>query len=99
VCLAAGDVQVALGVQPAGVAGPYPVRAERRRGLLWAVPVSPGLRVGAHDDLAGLAGRQRVAIVIDDPDLRHRGLPATRAVDALLACQQVAVVLRGQDGE
>src|ERR1700735_5573119 len=97
--LAPGDVQVALGVQPAGVTGEDPVLAERLRGLLRAVPVPPGLRVGPHDDLAGLGRGQPVAVVVDDPDLGHRGLAPARALDALLAREQVAVVLRGQDGE
>src|SRR3984957_9843763 len=97
--LAPGDVQVALGVQPAGVTGEDPFPAERLRGLLRAVPVPPGLRVGPHDDLAGLARGQAAAGGVDDPDLGHRGLAPARALDAFLAREQVAVVLRGQDGE
>ncbi len=59
----------ALGVEAADVAGVQPPAAQRLGGGLRLVPVAGHHHVATHDDLAGLAGRERVVGIVDDAHL------------------------------
>ena len=97
VLLAVDDVDEALFVHPAQIAGVEPAAGERLRGRLGLVPVAGHQRRAAVDDLADLARRDVVHVVVDDPrldvgdrladraDLAHRVLAGSIVVTGLIS--------------
>ena len=63
------DVEIALRVEIAGVAGMEPAAAHGPRRLLGQVPVARHVLRRAAHDLADLARRHRVVLAVDDGDL------------------------------
>ena len=79
VLLAVGDVEVAVGVEVADVAGVQPAVDDRLRGLVRRLVVALHHEVAAHADLAGRARRQDGAGVVHDLDADQRiGAPDRR---------------------
>jgi hypothetical protein len=84
VLLAVGDAQVAVLVEHPDVAGVQPAVGVDGRGGGLGVVEEPGHDVVApHDDLAGLARRQRRTVVVDDLHLDVGDGPPGRVGDGL----------------
>ena len=63
------DVEVAVVVEVAEVAGVQPLARPRRGGGLGVLVVLAVVLADLDQHLADLAGRQRLAVVVDDADL------------------------------
>jgi len=92
---AAHDVEVAVVVESAQVAGSQPPVDQGLGGLIGVAPVAGHHLLAFHPDFAHFSGRDEVATVVMefDPDARYR--PATR-FQQLGACGQGQVVVLGQ---
>ena len=90
VLLAVDDEDEAVGVDLGDVAGVEPAVGDRFRGGLGAVQVALDHRGAAHPELADLALRDLVAVVVDALGLegRHRRADAGRLVDEEVAAHR-----------
>src|SRR4051812_42856938 len=95
-----GDVDVAVVVHVAAVAGVHPAAAQRLGGLLGPVPVAEHHVAAADDDLADLAAGQLDVVRADDAHLVVRQRPAGGAAPrgVLVVFGQVAGGGGGQFG-
>ncbi len=80
------DVQVAVLVEPAHVAGVQPAAAHHQRGLRLGVPVPAHQHRAAHADLAVLGRRRRRGVPALDAD-RHARRRTAHAADPHLAAR------------
>jgi hypothetical protein len=82
VLLAIGDEQIAILVEVADVAGVQPAAAQGLGRRLRLVPVALHHDVAAYHDLAELAGRARLVLVVDDAHAHRRRLAPGRGEPA-----------------
>ncbi len=83
-------------VHEADVAGVEPAIANGLRGGVGIVPIAEAYDIAATDDLAGLAGRQRLAVGFDDGNIDPAARPADRAEHGIVCA---LMVLHPQAGD